>query len=332
LKKIAIIGSGNAGAISSLFFKTFFKDIEIDVFYDSKKQPTNVGQGSAFKLPELLYMNENHYKIFKNYNFTLKKGVLYKDWGVKNNYIWAPFFGTSHALHYDAKDLRDMCFKYSSAKIQDKKINNWDDIDADFIIDCSGKSKDSDDYINLKNPLNAVLLFEEEKKDISYTIAETTKDGWCFKIPLQDRLNCGYLFNDNISEPNIDGTLIKFSNYIHRNIFSKRGAINGYKAFFIEPMEATSLDFYLEICELSLRIIENKLSVYDASTIMLQSAFRIESFLLYHYSKGSIYNTEFWKFSKKLCDSYDFSDLLSLNYNNFGFWPKENILDWFKYH
>ena len=53
--KLAVIGAGNAGCITSLHFKKHQPDLEIDLYHDSKHHPIErVGQGTTIPVAKLI--------------------------------------------------------------------------------------------------------------------------------------------------------------------------------------------------------------------------------------------------------------------------------------
>ena len=95
---------------------------------------------------------------------------------------------------------------YSRIKIKDKRINSYDEIDSDYIIDCTGFTKEhkggnlGKEYTELVNPLNSVLLANiNEHRFHPWTRAVATPDGWCFVIPLHDTVSLGYMYNSDIT-------------------------------------------------------------------------------------------------------------------------------------
>ena len=100
--------------------------------------------------------------------------------------------------------------------IKDLQIKSGNEIKVDFVIDCSGfhrlvignlynsKWNSYEDELLVNSALP--FFINEQNTDIKQkTIAEATDWGWMWKIPLQNRWGCGYLYNDTI----IDDEFIK---------------------------------------------------------------------------------------------------------------------------
>ena len=89
--KISIIGRGNAGCISAMFFshrRNFVNTkVEIELLYDSNIPPVPTGQGTTLDFPGLLFdsFNSNYMDKFPT---TVKTGIMYENFGSKQNKIF----------------------------------------------------------------------------------------------------------------------------------------------------------------------------------------------------------------------------------------------------
>jgi hypothetical protein len=243
---------------------------------------------------------------------------MFENWGKKNKEIWHPFPIGTFAFHFEPKEFQDYVINsLKNVKVKNQNIPNYDKIDADYIFDCRGTPKDFTNYHELVNPLNHVLLAKlpPEKNYVKWTRTIATPDGWCFYIPLRDKVSLGYNFNDKITP--IEKAKENFKKYlgvdeIHNHfsfkqylakepIIDNRIILNGNRLFFLEPLEATALCSYVkwnqQIWEW---IINKKQSPEQAKQWLSDYMLKIQSFILYHYKDGSTYNTKFWKESKKL--------------------------------
>ena len=138
-----------------------------------------------------------------------------------------------------------------------------------------------------------------------------------FGLPLQSRTGWGYLYNSKITsqlEAQDDVSKIleeyqvefhskdcrefSFKNYYAKNIVNEDGNIfvNGNRALFLEPIQATSLGCYGLINDMILDRIEN--DVYDNQKY-LDIMNEVIMFINLHYLNGSDYDTPFWKMATK---------------------------------
>jgi hypothetical protein len=369
--KITILGKGNAGVLSALHFSKYTQNLKnppkIELIHDKEISPVPVGQATNLTVTKLLwdclgtsYINE------QDFSFTEKTGIMYENWGKKNKKIWHPFPVGNFAFHFNPSEFQNYVInQLDKVKVIEKNIPDYDKIDTDFIIDCRGTPKDLSNYHNLINPLNHVLLAKlPPKKDyVKWTRTIATPDGWCFYIPLKDRISLGYNFNSGITsiekaKENFKKYLdvdeihndFSYKQYLAKNpIIDNRVFLNGNRLFFLEPLEATAVASYVEWNRKIFDCVINKYKTQDQIIKEFKTYInQIQNFILYHYKNGSIYNTKFWKYAKKLCNNNEDTSLNNIveyvNKNNFdmlrnevdfekhshfyGQWKKWNIKLW----
>ena len=316
-KKLAVIGAGNAGCISALHFKGSLPDLEIDLYHDSEIPIERVGQGTTIHVASLIsyVLNCNWYD--NKIGATLKTGILYTNWGKKNKDIFHSFYGMeSVAIHYTPKKLSDAVLSSGLFNVKEQEINDPEkEIDADFIIDCRGRKNIDKDNINkLVNPLNSVLLASLPKKEMIWTEAQATPNGWTFVVPIEDKLSLGYLYNANLTSKKeatkefqerfgveeIEHSM-DFDNYCSFNPFvGKRTLLNGNQYAFIEPLEATATSFYLYTARVGFDRFINKVDIPQCLQLLNKEINTIENFVLWHYKTGSKFNSPFWNYVKTL--------------------------------
>ena len=325
MKRIAIIGAGNAGCITALeLSKTECSSSksEITIYHDSDNYPIEkVGQGSLPPFTELLHdtLDVNWYD--KNLiDGTIKMGILYKGWEKNKEEIFHSFAMHQAAVHFTPNKLSKAVLDSGLVNVIEKNIKDPEsEIDADFIFDCRGRyNRDKDNYEKISSPINAVLLANRSKlvsdKDFTYTQAVATPNGWTFVIPNKDTISYGYLYNSevtsdeeaaedfmsrfDISEIN---DALPFENYVAKNMFvGERTILQGNAYGFVEPLEATSLNFYNQLCVAAKKTIFNGVSTQETNREVKTLMHRIEHFLLWHYQFGSKYDTPFWEHAKNL--------------------------------
>jgi tryptophan 7-halogenase len=302
-------------------YYTNSKELEIVCYYDSNIKEQTVGEGTTVDVPETLYNQHKleFHDIFEKLNGHFKTGIYYKGWG-KQNYMHT-FPMPNVSIHFNAVKLQNLLQELNKDRVKfiDKNVEHKD-IDADFILDCSGKPKTNEAFNKAKYiPVNSVVVAQcqWEVPKFYYTICEAYKNGWIFGIPLQDRISFGYLYNENLNDKNfieqelkeyIDGFNLKvnqvnylsFGNYYRKVNYFKRGAFNGNASFFLEPMEATSIatidDINRNVYDLLFEIntLKNINKKYNEWFKQVQDVITL------HYLAGSKYDTDFWKFAKEL--------------------------------
>ena len=101
----------------------------------------------------------------------------------------------------------------------------------------------------------------------------------------------------------INGEL-EFENYLIKDIFvGERTMLNGNKAFFLEPLEATATDCYINICKHMWDYITQIPTAIDKKQTnwsVKRVAKEVENYILWHYQFGSKYDSPFWDYAKSL--------------------------------
>ena len=96
-------------------------------------------------------------------------------------------------------------------------------------------------------------------------------------------------------------------------LVDNRIILNGNRLFFIEPMESSATQMYIEVARYFATYGVKHLNSQAYNYIK-----HVQNFILWHYQFGSKYDTPFWNYAKKLkfIDS-DFDDILkySKKYN-----------------
>ena len=328
--KITVLGRGNAGCLTALhysYYTRFTKDIHIELLHDPDISPEKVGQATLLEPPQLLWeaLGINWYD--NPIDATPKFGILYENWGKKNEKVFAsPFPFSKVALHYSPKKLQETILKSGYFDVQEKHIDNYEQIDSDYIFDCRGKPHDNwDDYYTLINPLNSVILGEGKSKecDINWTRAVATPDGWTFVIPnTTQTTSYGYLYNDEITSTkeasanfeklfnladqgiylNEKADNFKFHQYVAKTpIIDDRIILGGNRLFFLEPLESTAIACYLDWARRNWDwIMDGKTTPASNTDFIHKYTQRLQNFIMWHYMFGSKYDTPFWKTAGKL--------------------------------
>ena len=321
--KITVLGRGNAGVLTALHYSAYTQNfdnpVEVELIHDSEINPVPVGQATNLVVPQVMWdCLGTSFTNLKDFSFTEKTGIMFENWGKKNKEIWHPFPIGTFAFHFDPNQFQTYILNnLKNVKIKDEHIPNYDKIDSDYIFDCRGTPKNLSNYKKLVNPLNHVLLSKlpPEKDYVKWTRTIATPDGWCFYIPLKDKISLGYNFNSKITsikkaKENFKKLLgveeihnhFPYKQYVAKEpIIDDRVILNGNRLFFLEPLEATAVCSYVKWNQQIWEWIINKKSSPQKAKIWLYEYMnQIQSFILYHYKNGSTYNTKFWKESNKL--------------------------------
>jgi len=196
-------------------------------------------------------------------------------------------------------------------------------LNLDFVIDCSGFSRlligkhfDSElTYVSDSLPCDSGIAFQMDGDPVPYTEAIAMNYGWAWKIPLQHRYGCGYIYDSKYinDEDALDEIKNKFGNnirvmknYKFKAGYYKKPWVNnclavGVAASFFEPLEATSLLNSTTMIEIFLKeyfdeYIKDKKSVdlNKYNNLIEHRNEHLKAFLYLHYTTNKI-NTPFWK-------------------------------------
>jgi hypothetical protein len=231
-------------------------------------------------------------------------------------------------------------------------------IELDFMFDCTGfkrfvigdhlKSpwKSYKEYL----PVNRALpFFIENNTDIipPYTESIAMKYGWMWKIPVQGRFGCGYVFDSNlISDEEIKKEIEEFLGFeidiprffnfqagCYKKTWIKNCIAIGLSSSFIEPLEATSI--WVSIQQLH-SILENIAGIFNNcqtsieryNSKILQINENILSFVYFHYLTDRK-DSNFWKdFEKNNRMPSQVTEFIESYSNdsmpNFNFFANEN--------
>lgn len=278
------------------------------------------------------------------------------------------------ALHFDAnllaKYLQTIGLERGINLIDDEvveiKVDNNDyitgfglksasQIDTDYAFDCSGFKRliigkfYKSNWNSYKEylPMNRAMPFflQNDTKEIPpYTESIAMKHGWMWKIPVQGRFGCGYVFDSNyatdeeikqeleeylgheINSPR----MFSFDPGCYDDVCIKNCIALGLSASFVEPLEATSiwttilmLNYWGKIKDALINqdLIEQKYFNDTTKRINLD----ILNFIHFHYlSKRE--DSEFWRNFRTKNKTPHF--LKSLNDFCIDDLPKQQVLDY----
>lgn len=206
-------------------------------------------------------------------------------------------------------------------------LENEIGISCDFVFDCSGfhrliigkvynaKWKSYQEFL----PCNAAVPFFLDKQEEipPYTEAIAMKYGWMWKIPLQSRFGCGYVYDSSlISEadaikeieeflgyepvyPRKDKGGFKFNAGCYEEPWTNNCIAIGLASNFLEPLEATSIGGTI----ISLRRVIGNPDWLSGNTQYIKKEFNkyvvemnnsFSDFVYMHYL-GQRKDTDFWK-------------------------------------
>ena len=314
MRKVSVVGGGNAGVFTALYFAWYGQD-EVELIYNPQIPPERVGQATLLDPPRMLW-NATGFDWYHNQiNATFKSGILYEGWGQVNDKVFHAFPADGMAMHYCPWEMQKHVLDSGVFKVVEGDVDDINSIDSDLIFDCRGKPDDYSEYEELINPINACIL-GKPKWNVSeafWSRHVATPDGWTFVIPTHSKSPShdycvGYCYNSNITSRAVAQSNflemfdvqvkhhVNFKNYVAKNaVIDDRIVLNGNRLFFLDPLESSSTQTYIELA----RFVLNN-GVRDASNQVRRYIKQVQNFVLWHYNCGSKYDTPFWDYAKSL--------------------------------
>lgn len=324
--KIAVLGAGSAGVLTTGCILKDFKNRDIDCevthVFDPNIPILGVGESTTSEVTfaigqafDFIFATEA-----KELNSTTKYGTHYIDWREKD--IIFPFQTGYHAVHFDARDFAAMGLDrlkklYPNYKALHKNVEYDDLNEYDYIIDCRGRPDSFEDYEECNLVLNSALVYDDpEPSDFGFTRHVAHKFGWMFVIPLQHRTSHGFLFNDNFcSDEEAQDELIRITNatdfdrpnfrrfplkpYYCKKTIDGRILKSGNRAVFFEPMSANSLYMAVKNAQIHSQYMCGEITQNKANELCILNYRAVEDLINLIYHGGSIYNNEFWNWAKR---------------------------------
>lgn len=318
-KRISIIGGGTAGVISAMRMSSLRKHDEIVLYHDPNIKPQAVGEGADLGLSINISTDLNFtYSDLFDIDGTIKYGIRKIGWRNNKDFVHH-FISPTISYHFNAHKLQ----KFILDRLQDRvkiisKAVSHNDIDSDYIIDCSGKPKTYDEFtISKSTPVNSVYVNQcyWDYPRFNYTLAIARPYGWVFGIPLLNRCSIGYLYNKDINSleeieedvknvfeqfnltPSETTNKFDFNNYYRKDNYEPRIAYNGNASFFLEPLEALTIGGIIRINNIANAYLDSKFSLEESNNRYKQFISMLEVIMSLHYIDNTTYNTEFWKFA-----------------------------------
>lgn len=210
-----------------------------------------------------------------------------------------------------------------SGNISHVVLENGKDIAGDFFFDCSGFARliigklFESEWVSFKEQLpakRAMPFFMEPTVAIPpYTLAKAMDKGWIWKIPLQHRYGCGYVYDpDQISDEDVKKEIDAFAgsemeiprifNFepgYYKDVWIKNCLALGLSNGFVEPLEATSIMQMLFALQ---TFFSQRHKVFSDDEVFKKNYNRqieedqidIASFIYLHYMTNKT-NNDFWK-------------------------------------
>jgi hypothetical protein len=357
-KKIVVVGRGTGGSLSAAHMSRWMSDHEVEWHFDPNIPPQAVGEGSTVELPKSLYEDVYfRHEDLQKIDGSFKSGIYKKNWGLNGIEYIHGFIPYRISYHFNALKLQDYILNKLKDTIKIVEVNHEDSesIDADYVLDCSGRPKVYDKHnVSPYIPVNSVYVTQcyWDYARFQYTLTIARPYGWIFGIPLQNRCSIGYLFNKDINSldeikedvknifeeynltPSDHTNHFSFQSYSRKQNFTDRIAYNGNASFFLEPLEATSIGVIDRINRLAHWFWTDRSTASEANYEYDRYLKEAEAIIMLHYFSGSVFDTEFWKYAKDRGDqcisdqinsSQDFKNIVQYCLEQKNNWDKLSL-------
>lgn len=221
--------------------------------------------------------------------------------------------------------VADVRLDGESGDVMGVALDDGRQVEGDFFIDCSGfrglliegaLQTGYDDWSQwlLNNRAVAVPCAHGDTPQLPWTGATTRDAGWQWRIPLQHRIGCGYVYcSDHVSDDeaaatllaNLDGpaqaepTRLRFVSGKRRRMWNRNVVALGLASGFMEPLESTSIHLIQAGISRLLKMLPagaNDPAV--AVEFNRQSDFeweRIRDFIILHFKATERRDTPYWR-------------------------------------
>ena len=212
----------------------------------------------------------------------------------------------------------------SDGSIKSLLLNTGQILSGDFFVDCSGfasillqktlKVPFVSFAENLFNDSAVAIPTDIETEIPAETLSTALSNGWAWKIPLTNRFGNGYVFSSkycspdeaetelrsylNILESDVEARHLKMKVGRVQETWAKNCVAVGLSQGFIEPLEATALQFvYSTIEQFSQALEEGNFSGKnrDEFNARMNANFEgVRDYIVLHYKTNSRSDSQFW--------------------------------------
>ena len=233
-----------------------------------------------------------------------------------------------HLTEIEVIEADDLDVQVEDGRIARIVLDGSSTISADLYVDCTGFARAIHKHVatpevlpyeaNVNRAVAAQVPYLNVEKEITpYTGAHAHEHGWTWSIPLSSRIGSGYVYHADFctadqAESNfreywgaermrdVEVSHISFDSASLRNPWVKNVVAIGLSAGFIEPLEATGLNWTItsgqELCQsIVARYYDDDTSAkYNFN--LLGYIYDVQDFIDAHYKLSARRDTEFWKY------------------------------------
>ena len=346
--KYVIVGGGTAGWLTALFVKEKFPYSDVTVIASSEIGILGAGEGTTPPFINFLAkIKINPDEIISNCLGTVKTGIKFTNWCGDTKHYYHNFLSDTRqgdsALHFDANllakylqtvgiergiklvddEVTDVCTD-SNNNITGLMLKDKTSIDLDFVFDCSGfRRLIIGKHYNAKwasykkiLPVDRAMPFFLQNDNTNlpvYTEAIALRHGWMWKIPVQGRYGCGYVFDsgratdseikeeieEHLGHEIVSPRMFSFDAGCFEDTWINNCVAIGLSSGFSEPLEATSIWVQITSLTFLLKNINGIISIDAGAKRRYNDAVKtmnseIAKFLHFHYLTNR-QDSDFWR-------------------------------------
>lgn len=202
-------------------------------------------------------------------------------------------------------------------------------IEADLFVDCTGFTsllmqkklgvKFESFKSNLLNDAAVVMPTDAESSPRPETVSYAMSNGWCWKIPLTNRVGNGYVYSSDFISPDAAETELRTfldtldsdqeARHLRMNVgqlekhWEKNCIALGLSQGFIEPLEATALLLVQQAIEMFISRYEKgnfTPEFRDDYNLKVHERFeRVRDYIVAHYKLNTRDGSEYWKANRE---------------------------------
>jgi tryptophan halogenase len=331
--KYVIVGGGTAGWLTALYINKHFPNDQITVIASSEIGILGAGEGTTPPFIDFLKeVDISEKDLYNNCKATIKTGIKFTNWNGNDDEYFHNFSTGLNALHFDASLLAKYFqtvalsrgVKLIDSEVIEPEFKENKDISAlilksgerielDFLFDCTGFKRMfiggyyKSNWIEYPMPCKRAVPFflpNDGQNLPTYTESVAMKYGWIWKIPVQGRYGCGYVFDctkttdeeakqeirDYLGHDFVSPKTFNFGAGSYEKVWINNCLGVGLSSGFIEPLEATSIWIQILTLNTFVQCGGNKDKLNHDMKEMNED---VLSFLYYHYMTKRT-DSKFW--------------------------------------
>jgi hypothetical protein len=335
--RYVIVGGGTAGWLTALYINKHFPNDQITVIASSEIGILGAGEGTTPPFIDFLKeVDISEKDLYNNCKATIKTGIKFTNWNGNNNEYFHNFTTGLNALHFDASLLAKYFQSVAlsrGVKLIDSEViepefkenkdisalilKSGERIELNFLFDCTGFKRMfiggyyKSNWIEYPMPCKRAIPFflpNDVQNLPPYTESVAMKYGWIWKIPVQGRYGCGYVFDSSMTSD--EDAKEEIRQYLGHDFVSPKtfnfsaGAYDecwinncmavGLSAGFIEPLEATSIWVQIMALRIFVQVFDKQEAKKKLNSDIKEINEDVLSFLYYHYMSKRT-DSDFWK-------------------------------------